>query len=100
MLAMFGPITIALLAWAAGDPPLRVGTALGPSLERTTVGRGSTALAREVKVTVLSTMLAGNPGRGTGEWGYAALVEVDGRRILFDTGARPETVLHNARELG
>ena len=37
---------------------------------------------------------------GVGEWGFAALVEADGRRILFDTGARPETVLKNARELG
>lgn len=58
------------------------------------------ALAAQVqalKVTVLSTMLA-EPG--IGEWGYAALVEVDGRRILYDTGARPETVLANARELG
>jgi 7,8-dihydropterin-6-yl-methyl-4-(beta-D-ribofuranosyl)aminobenzene 5'-phosphate synthase len=38
--------------------------------------------------------------RGIGEWGFAALVEVDGRRLLFDTGYRPETVLQNARELG
>ena len=37
---------------------------------------------------------------GIGEWGFGALVEVDGRRILFDTGERPETVLQNARELG
>jgi 7,8-dihydropterin-6-yl-methyl-4-(beta-D-ribofuranosyl)aminobenzene 5'-phosphate synthase len=36
---------------------------------------------------------------GIGEWGFAALVEVDGHRILFDTGARPETVKQNAREL-
>lgn len=49
------------------------------------------------KITVLSTMLA---DKGIGEWGYAALVEADGRRILFDTGARPETVLRNAAELG
>lgn len=56
---------------------------------------------RSLRVLVLSTMLAGNPGeRGTGEWGYAALVEADGRHILFDTGARPDTVLRNARELG
>jgi 7,8-dihydropterin-6-yl-methyl-4-(beta-D-ribofuranosyl)aminobenzene 5'-phosphate synthase len=48
-------------------------------------------------VTVLSTMLA---DRGIGEWGFAALIEVDGRRLLFDTGNRPETVLQNARELG
>jgi 7,8-dihydropterin-6-yl-methyl-4-(beta-D-ribofuranosyl)aminobenzene 5'-phosphate synthase len=36
---------------------------------------------------------------GIGEWGFAALVEVDGYRLLFDTGARPETVLRNAEEL-
>jgi 7,8-dihydropterin-6-yl-methyl-4-(beta-D-ribofuranosyl)aminobenzene 5'-phosphate synthase len=36
---------------------------------------------------------------GIGEWGFAALVTADGRQILFDTGARPETVLRNAREL-
>jgi 7,8-dihydropterin-6-yl-methyl-4-(beta-D-ribofuranosyl)aminobenzene 5'-phosphate synthase len=51
-----------------------------------------------VKVTVLSTMLADT--KGIGEWGFAALVEADGRRLLFDTGARPSTVLANARELG
>lgn len=50
-----------------------------------------------LKITTLSTMLA---NRGIGEWGYAALVEVDGRKILFDTGYRPETVLQNAEELG
>ncbi len=56
---------------------------------------------RALKITVLSTMLAGDPMfKGIGEWGFAALVEVDGRRILFDTGLRPRTVLHNARELG
>ena len=48
-------------------------------------------------VTTLSTMLA---NRGIGEWGYAALIEVDGRKILFDTGNRPQTVLQNAKELG
>jgi len=38
-------------------------------------------------------------GKGIGEWGYSALIEVDGRKILFDTGSRPETVLLNAREM-
>jgi 7,8-dihydropterin-6-yl-methyl-4-(beta-D-ribofuranosyl)aminobenzene 5'-phosphate synthase len=51
-----------------------------------------------VEVVILSTMLADR--FGIGEWGFAALVEADGRRILFDTGARPETVLRNASELG
>ena len=51
---------------------------------------------RSLRILVLSTMLA---DEGIGEWGFAALVEVDGERILFDTGARPRTVLENAREL-
>ncbi len=53
-------------------------------------------LARKVEIRVLSTMLASD---GIGEWGFAAVVDVDGQRILFDTGARPDTVLQNAREL-
>lgn len=53
-----------------------------------------------LKVTVLSTMLAGDPAAGIGEWGFAALVEADGHRLLVDTGARAETVLRNAAELG
>ena len=36
---------------------------------------------------------------GIGEWGFAALVEADGHRILVDTGAKPDTVLLNVREL-
>lgn len=52
---------------------------------------------KTLKVTVLSTMLT--DFNGIGEWGFCALVEVDGKKILFDTGARPETVLNNIREL-
>jgi 7,8-dihydropterin-6-yl-methyl-4-(beta-D-ribofuranosyl)aminobenzene 5'-phosphate synthase len=66
-------VTGALLSW--DPPPHRVAS---------------------LKVTILSTMLA---EEGMGEWGFSALVEADGRRILFDTGLRPETVLQNAREL-
>src|SRR6202034_3992461 len=51
-----------------------------------------------LKVTLLSTMLVGDT-TGIGEWGFSALVEADGHRILVDTGARPETVLQNAREM-
>jgi len=37
-----------------------------------------------LQVTILSTMLADGPGLGG--WGFAALIEVDGHRLLFDTG--------------
>ncbi len=55
-------------------------------------------VAQQVKVTVLSTQVA--DARGVGEWGFAALVEAGGKKWLFDTGARPETVLNNCREMG
>jgi 7,8-dihydropterin-6-yl-methyl-4-(beta-D-ribofuranosyl)aminobenzene 5'-phosphate synthase len=48
-------------------------------------------------VRLLSTMLTSDEGYG--EWGFAALVVADGHRILFDTGAHPDTVLRNAQDL-
>jgi 7,8-dihydropterin-6-yl-methyl-4-(beta-D-ribofuranosyl)aminobenzene 5'-phosphate synthase len=54
---------------------------------------------RALKITVLVTNLAGDPHEGDGEWGYSALVEVDGRKILYDTGSSPDMALHNARAL-
>lgn len=54
------------------------------------------APVKSLKVTILSTMLA---DRGLGEWGFAALVEADGHRILFDTGAHTDVVLKNAATL-
>lgn len=52
---------------------------------------------QSLKVTILSTMLA--DGDELGEWGFAALVEVDGRRLLFDTGAKSDVVLKNVETL-
>ena len=49
-----------------------------------------------LEIKILSTMLA---DEGFGEWGFAALVEVDGRRILFDTGANDDTVQRNLRAM-
>lgn len=51
-----------------------------------------------LKVTLLSTMLVGDT-EGVGEWGFSALIEADGHRVLLDTGNRPNTVLQNARDL-
>jgi hypothetical protein len=43
--------------------------------------------AHRLKITVLVTNVAGDPQLGDGEWGYSALVEVDGHKILYDTGS-------------
>jgi 7,8-dihydropterin-6-yl-methyl-4-(beta-D-ribofuranosyl)aminobenzene 5'-phosphate synthase len=53
--------------------------------------------AAKVRVTILSSNLAN--GNTVGEWGFSALVQVDGRCILFDTGRFPDTVLRNATAL-
>ena len=58
---------------------------------------GAGGSVKTLEVVILSTMLADRAG--VGEWGFSALIEADGHRILFDTGARPDTVLQNAREL-
>jgi len=50
------------------------------------------------KITILSTMLVGDT-TGIGEWGFAALVDVDGHRMLVDTGAHPDAVIRNAHDL-
>jgi 7,8-dihydropterin-6-yl-methyl-4-(beta-D-ribofuranosyl)aminobenzene 5'-phosphate synthase len=70
-----------------------------PSTATAAPGQIQAALGqvKSLEVLVLSTMLADRAG--VGEWGFSALVETSGHRILFDTGARPETVLQNAREL-
>jgi 7,8-dihydropterin-6-yl-methyl-4-(beta-D-ribofuranosyl)aminobenzene 5'-phosphate synthase len=55
------------------------------------------AEAEKVRITILSSNLA-NVGM-VGEWGFSALVEVDDRCVLFDSGWSPDTVLRNARAL-
>jgi 7,8-dihydropterin-6-yl-methyl-4-(beta-D-ribofuranosyl)aminobenzene 5'-phosphate synthase len=57
------------------------------------------AHAHALKVTVLVTNLAGDGHEGDGEWGFSALVEVDGHKILYDTGASPDMALRNAKAL-
>ena len=68
---------------------------VGPSVQASST---SGTQIHALKVTLLSTMLVAEP-TGFGEWGFSALVEADGHRILVDTGAHPETVLQNAHDL-
>jgi 7,8-dihydropterin-6-yl-methyl-4-(beta-D-ribofuranosyl)aminobenzene 5'-phosphate synthase len=90
---LMGRFRLAVVAVAIS---LALGTgALAQSASPST-SSGAPAELHSLKVTILSTMLA---DEGIGEWGFAALVEADGKKILFDTGARPKTVLENAKEL-
>ena len=57
---------------------------------------GQSLKVNDYKITILSTMLS---DFHIGEWGFSALIELDGKKILFDTGSRENTVLNNAKEL-
>jgi 7,8-dihydropterin-6-yl-methyl-4-(beta-D-ribofuranosyl)aminobenzene 5'-phosphate synthase len=90
-----------LLAGCAHSSSSAVTGATPPPTPQAPAARGAPPAApREeastVKVTILSTMLSDD---GIGEWGFSALVEVDGDALLFDTGMHPDTVLRNAEDL-
>jgi 7,8-dihydropterin-6-yl-methyl-4-(beta-D-ribofuranosyl)aminobenzene 5'-phosphate synthase len=91
-LAFFLAVTAVLILARGGTVTARL-----PGIpQATAVAPKAPAEVSALKVTILSTMLA---DEGIGEWGFSALVEVDGKKILFDTGARSRTVLENAKEL-
>ncbi|MEO7600024.1 MAG: MBL fold metallo-hydrolase [Opitutus sp.] len=73
-----------------------------PAAETVRVGADNPPSARvkTLKITILSTMLADVAhGSTLGEWGFSALVEADGHRILFDTGSHTDVVRLNAESL-
>jgi 7,8-dihydropterin-6-yl-methyl-4-(beta-D-ribofuranosyl)aminobenzene 5'-phosphate synthase len=58
----------------------------------------SAQLVHKLRITILSTMLTDTGGKG--EWGFSALVEADGHKMLFDSGTDSLLVLNNAKRLG
>lgn len=60
---------------------------------------GAGADPAQARITVLYDAFGMAPALRK-DWGYAALVEVGGKRILFDTGNNGETLAANAKALG
>lgn len=54
----------------------------------------------EDKITILYDSYGKQPSKLKMGWGFAALVEVQGKRILFDTGSRPEVFEYNIKTMG
>src|SRR5215470_13957778 len=55
--------------------------------------------AKNVQITVLYDAFGNTPAMQK-DWGYSALVEYDGKRILFDTGNNPEILAQNVKAKG
>jgi 7,8-dihydropterin-6-yl-methyl-4-(beta-D-ribofuranosyl)aminobenzene 5'-phosphate synthase len=63
------------------------------------LGASSSADHSSVQITVLYDAFGKDPTMQK-DWGYAALVEYGGKRILFDTGNNPEILAKNAKAKG
>lgn len=57
------------------------------------------AAPSENRITILYDAF-GKDGAMKKDWGFSALVEINGRRILFDTGNNAEIFAHNAKAKG
>jgi hypothetical protein len=66
----------------------RSGNVRLPALRGTSRIRNTPVQIHALKVTLLSTMLVGST-TGLGEWGFSALIEADGHRVLLDTEPIP-----------
>ena len=60
---------------------------------------GRNADPTKVQITVLYDAFGQNSAMQK-DWGYAALVEYGGKRILFDTGNNPDILAQNAKAKG
>lgn len=60
---------------------------------------GVTSAQAENGITVLYDAF-GKPSEMTKDWGFSALVEYNGKRILFDTGNNAEIFAHNVKVKG
>src|SRR6202162_674381 len=59
----------------------------------------TTSAAEAARITVLYDAF-GKDATMTKDWGYAALVEINGKRILFDTGDDPVILAKNVKAKG
>src|SRR5260370_29435067 len=69
--------------------------AMGP----TPTATATAAAAESARITILYDAF-GKDATMTKDWGYAALVEINGKRILFDTGDDPAILARNVKAKG
>ena len=61
--------------------------------------QAASASPAKAQITVLYDAFGKTPGMRE-DWGYSALIEYAGKRILFDTGNNPEILAQNAKAKG
>lgn len=83
-----------LIATAVTAPQLLLAACAGPEK-----APQAAAAPQQPRITVLNDAFGRDPAM-TKDWGYAALVEAGGKRILFDTGNNGDVLKANAKAKG
>jgi 7,8-dihydropterin-6-yl-methyl-4-(beta-D-ribofuranosyl)aminobenzene 5'-phosphate synthase len=65
----------------------------------TNLQSASHTAAEKAQITILYDAF-GKPSKMEKDWGFAALIEYGGKRILFDTGDNPDILAKNAKATG
>ncbi len=86
--ALAGTLAVLMTLLSYGCAPTAQNTANQPG-----------AAATSARITILYDAFGKVAGTKQ-DWGYAALVEVNGKRILFDTGDNPEVFAQNVKAKG
>ena len=63
------------------------------------LSQAAAAEPSKAQITILYDAF-GKPSAMEKDWGFAALIEYDGKRILFDTGDNPDILANNAKAKG
>ncbi|MDQ3195812.1 MAG: MBL fold metallo-hydrolase, partial [Pseudomonadota bacterium] len=85
-----------MLAGLFAGMALFAGCANPPAVKTTAA---ETTAPQKPQITVLYDAFGKDPAMKK-DWGFAALVEVGGKRILFDTGNNSDILAHNAKAKG
>jgi 7,8-dihydropterin-6-yl-methyl-4-(beta-D-ribofuranosyl)aminobenzene 5'-phosphate synthase len=74
-------------------------TSLAPGYAETNPQAAAQAGTEKAQITILYDAF-GKPSTMEKDWGFAALIEYGGKRILFDTGDNPDILARNAKAKG
>jgi 7,8-dihydropterin-6-yl-methyl-4-(beta-D-ribofuranosyl)aminobenzene 5'-phosphate synthase len=55
--------------------------------------------AKMISITIAYDNTSMDEAKFRSDWGFSCVVEVSGKKILFDTGAKPEILLENLEKL-
>lgn len=94
-----GGVALAAVAGCSSDSAESAAGAAAEAKPAPASLTGTTGAPQKPQATILYDAFGNDPAM-TKDWGFSALVEAGGKRILFDTGNNPEIFAANAKAKG